>query len=134
MILYTSTLHFLADLQAFIWEGFSSGVRYTYLLELGDLGNVWKGMDAKRRNDATRAEKDGISVESSSDLKQTFALVEKTFDRQEKEVYFRSTAFRYDEVLSHKEPCNSFLARSKHGKVIAVVYILWDEKRSYYLC
>lgn len=39
---------FSTDLQSFIWEGFSSGVRYTYLLELDDLEDVWKGMDAKK--------------------------------------------------------------------------------------
>ena len=124
---------FATDLQPFIWEGFSSSVRYTYLLELNDLEDVWKGMDAKRRNDITRAEKDGIYVEPSNDFEQTFALVEKTFERQDKDVFFKSEAFKYNEVLSPKGQCNSFLARNKEGKVIAVVYIVWDENRSYYI-
>ena len=124
---------FSTDLQPFIWEGFSSGVRYTYLLELNDLENVWKGMDAKRRNDITRAEKDGIYVETSDDFEQTFTLVEKTFERQDKEATFRTTAFKYNEILSQKGQCNSFLAKNKEGKAIATVYIVWDEKRSYYL-
>ena len=124
---------FSTDLQPFIWEGFSSNVRYTYLLELNDLENVWKGMDAKRRNDITRAEKDGIYVETSNDFEQTFALVEKTFVRQKEEVTFRSVAFKYNGVLSQKGQCNSFLAKNKEGKAIAAVYIVWDEKRSYYL-
>jgi len=127
---------FATDLQPFIWEGFSSGVRYTYLLELADMENVWKGMDAKRRNDITRAEKDGIYVESSNDFKQTFDLVEKTFDRQGKEFTtdaFRNAAFKYNEVLNQKGQCNSFLAKNRDAKTIAVVYIVWDEKRSYYL-
>ena len=46
---------------------------------------------------------------------------------------FKSTAFKYNEVLSQKGQCNSFLARNKEGKAIAAVYIVWDEKRSYYL-
>jgi hypothetical protein len=121
------------DLQPFIWEGFSSSVRYTYLLELDDLENVWKNMDAKRRNDITRAEKDGIYVEASDNFEQTFTLVEKTFERQEKKAIFKLTASKYNEVLSQKGQCNSFLARNKEGKAIAVVYIVWDEKRSYYL-
>jgi len=124
---------FSTDLQPFIWEGFSSGVRYTYLLRLDNLGDVWQGMDAKRRNDITRAKKDGIYVERSGDFEQTFALVEKTFERQDKDAIFKSVAFKYNEVLSEKKQCSSFLARNKEGRVIATVYIVWDEKRSYYL-
>lgn len=124
---------FSTDLQPFIWEGFSSGVRYTYLLQLDDLEDAWRGMDAKRRNDITRAEKDGIYVENSSDFEQAFALVEKTYERQEREPTFKSIVFKYNEILSQKGQCNSFLARNKEGKAIAAVYIVWDEKRSYYL-
>ena len=127
---------FSTDLQPFMWEGFLSGVRYTYLLELDDIENVWKGMDAKRRNDITRAEKDGIYVERSNDFKQMFDLVEKTFERQKerfKPTIFRNAAFKYNEVLSQKGQCNSFLAKNRDAKVIAAVYIVWDEKRSYYL-
>jgi len=124
---------FSTDLQPFIWEGFASAVRYTYLLQLDDLENVCKGMDARRRNDITRAEKDGIYVERSRDFERTFALVEKSYERQKKEATWKSTAFKYNEVLSEKGQCNSFLARNKKGKAIAAVYIVWDEKRSYYL-
>jgi len=124
---------FSTDLQPFIWEGFSSNVRYTYLLELDDLENVWNGMDAKRRNDITRAEKDGIYVKRSHNFEEMFALVEKTLARQEKEATFKSAAFRYNEVLSQSGQCSSFLARNKEGKPIAGVYIVWDKKRSYYL-
>lgn len=127
---------FPTDLQPFIWEGFSSKVKYTYLLKLDDLETVWKNMDAKRRNDITRAEKDGVYVESSNDFKQTFSLVEKTFERQDKELtlsIIRNAAFKYNGVLSQKGQCNSFLAKNENGKTIATVYIVWDEKRSYYL-
>ena len=57
----------------------------------------------------------------------------KTFQRQNKKARFKSTAFKYNEVLSQKGQRNSFLAKNKEGKVIAAMYIVWDEKRSYYL-
>jgi lipid II:glycine glycyltransferase (peptidoglycan interpeptide bridge formation enzyme) len=93
-------------------------------------------MDAKRRNDITRAEKDGIYVEKSDDFPQIFALVEKTFERQDKQLkpsVFREAAFQYNEILRQRKLCTSFLARNKDGKAIAAVYIVWDERRSYYL-
>ena len=124
---------FSIDLLPFIWEGFSIGVRYTYLLDLNDLKDVWEGMDATRRRNIRRAEKDGIYVDSNMDFKEMFILVEKAFERQKKRVTFRSFAFKYNEVLHKKKQCNSFIARNKNGKAIAGVYIVWDEKRAYYV-
>jgi hypothetical protein len=124
---------FVIDLQPFIWEGFAARVKYTYMLQVDDLDSVWNGMDAKRRNDITKAEKDGIYVEANDDFEHTLALVEKTFERRKKDVDFRSAAFRYNETLSRNGQCKSFLAKSKEGQAIGVVYIVWDEKRSYYL-
>ena len=121
------------DLQPFIWEGFSCGVRYTYLLDLNDIEKAWQQMDARRRNDITRAEKDGIYIDTNCTFEETFTLVEKTFTRQSQEPLFKSTAFRYHEALNSRNQCKSFLAKNKQGKAIAVAYIIWDEKRSYYL-
>ncbi len=121
------------DLQPFIWEGFSSSVRYTYILRLDDLKQVWVDMDETRRRNIRRAEKDGIYVEDDADFGELFALVEKTFERQGMEARFRATAFRYNEVLEKKGQCQSFLARNKDGIPLAGVYIVWDWNRSYYL-
>lgn len=124
---------YFVDLQPFIWEGFSTDVRYTYILNLDDLNDVWMNMDSKRRNDIIKAEKDGIYVEINDNFQQIFTLVEKTFVRQGKIAIFRDQAFKYNEVLNRKGQCKSFLTKNKVGKLIAVVYIIWDEKRSYYL-
>ncbi|HGE72012.1 TPA: GNAT family N-acetyltransferase [Candidatus Poribacteria bacterium] len=121
------------DIQPFIWEGFSTDVRYTYILDLDDLDDVWMGMDSKRRNHIIKAEKDGIYVEINDDFQQTFTLVEKTFVRQGKIAVFRDQAFKYNEILIRRGQCKSFLAKNKLGKSIAAVYIIWDEKRSYCL-
>jgi len=123
----------IVDLQPFIWEGFSSSVKYTYLLNLTDLEKVWEDMGDSRRNDIRRAEKDKISIELSDNFEKTFALVEKTFQRQKIKPTFRADALTYNEVLKHRKQCQAFLAKDKKGDNIAVVYIVWDSKRSYYL-
>lgn len=124
---------YFLDLQPFIWEGFFTDIRYTYLLELDDLNNVWTNMDNKRRNDITKAEKDGIRIEKCNDFYQTFRLIEKTFMRQGKRADFKEQAFKFNEVLEGKEQCKSFFAIDKSGQRTACAYIAWDEKRSYYL-
>lgn len=125
--------HSLVDLQPFIWEGFSVSIRYTYLLKLDNIEDVWSGMDETRRKNIRRAEKDGIYVESDSGFEELFALVEKTFKRQKMKTRFRSVAFRYNETLEKQGRCRSFVARNKKGNPIAGVYIVWDWNRSYYL-
>lgn len=121
------------DLQPFIWEGFSSSVKYTYLLDLPDLGKIWEAMDVTRRNDIRRAEKDGIYIETGVSFEETFRLVEKTFRRQGRRARSKSAAFRYNDILEPRRECKSFLARNKKGQAIAAVYLVWDKKRSYYL-
>ena len=123
----------LVDLQPFIWEGFSPGVRYTYIIDL-DVGleSIWESMNDKRRNDIRKAERDGVGVVQCQDFDLTYRLVEKTFARQEKTVAFKATAFRCNEALGG-EQCRAFLAQNSDGTPIAVTYIVWDNKRSYYL-
>jgi len=123
----------VVDLQPFIWEGFSSGVRYTYILNLNDIERVWTEMEATRRRNIRRAEKDGICVEDDGDFEKLFGLVEKTFQRQKMKVQFREVAFRYHDLLKKQNKCRVFLARDREGVPIAGVYIVWDWNRSYYL-
>jgi len=123
----------VVDLQPFIWEGFSSSVRYTYIINLNDIDRVWSEMDPTRRNDIRRAEKDGIYVEDGVEFEEMFSLVEKTFQRQKMKIQFRTAAFRYNSFLEKKDWCRSFIAKNKDGIPIAGVYIVWDWNRSYYL-
>ncbi|MCH8290364.1 GNAT family N-acetyltransferase [Candidatus Poribacteria bacterium] len=121
------------DLQPFIWEEFTSRVKYTYLLDISNLDAVWEGMDSKKRNDIIRAAKDGVVIEVNCDFNDMFALVEKTFDRQNEKVTFKSAALQYNKVLLEKGLCNSIIAKDRDGNPIASIYIVWDKKRSYLL-
>ena len=121
------------DLQPFIWEGFSSSIRYTFILSLDDLKQVWRNMDDARRNDIRRAEKDGIRVDDNAEFRELFSLVKKTFDRQKMQPRFQTAAFQYNRILESRRQCRSFLARDSKGVPIAGVYIVWDWNKAYYL-
>jgi hypothetical protein len=123
----------VADLQPFLWEGFSSGVRYTYILDISNLDDAWQRMDDKCRNDIRRSEKDGVHIIPADSFDQVLTLVEKTFERQGQQAAFRAVAASYNRLLEQKKQCQGFLAKNADAKLIAVVYIVWDEKRSYYL-
>lgn len=121
------------DLQPFIWEGFGIGVRYTYRVPLEDLDAVLRNMDAKRRNDIRNAERGGVAVESGAAFGQVMALSDKSFKRQGLEAGFSDAAFRFSAALTAARRCRGFLARGRGGEPLAAAWIVWDEKRAYYL-
>ncbi len=124
----------VTDFQPYMREGFSVGIRYTYKVNLNrSLEDIWKSMAAGRRSDIVKAGKDGISAIHSDDFEQTFDLVDKTFVRQDLIAGFKSRACSYNEILRKKNQCKSFLAKDRNGDLIASAYIVWDNRRSYYL-
>jgi hypothetical protein len=123
----------VTDLQPFIWEGFRAGVRYTYRLPLADLRGVLDNMDSGRRRNIRSAEKDGVTVCTDVPFAQVMALSEKTFRRQGLTADFREAAFGLNAELETAGRCRSFLARNRAGFALSAVWIVWDNKRAYYL-
>jgi hypothetical protein len=121
------------DLQPFIWQGFQAGVRYTYRLALPSLDAVLEGMDKRRRADLRAAEKDGVGVSSELPFDTVLSLAEKSFDRQGKTLGFRATAERANAALAVAGRCRSFVASDKDGRPLSAVWIVWDDRRAYYL-
>jgi hypothetical protein len=123
----------IVDLQPMIWAGYSSSVRYTYILHLDDLTQTWEEMEKRRRNDIHRAERDGISVEKSDDFNGFFELVQKTFQRQKLQAGFCKAAFGIHDQLKNRKQSQIFIAKDEQHRPIAGVYIVWDHRRAYYL-
>ncbi|MBI1730857.1 GNAT family N-acetyltransferase [Candidatus Acetothermia bacterium] len=123
----------VVDLQSMIWAGYSSSVRYTYILHLDDLAQAWDEMEKRRRNDILRAERDNISVVKSDDFDGFFELVQKTFHRQKLHAGFRKAAFGIHALLKNRKQSQIFIASDGQHRPIAGVYIVWDHRRAYYL-
>jgi hypothetical protein len=121
------------DLQPFIWEGFDAGVRYTYRLSLSSLDTVLTNMDSRRRWDLTKAERLGIKIEKNVSFERVLRLCELTFRRQRQKVLFSPIAKRIESELRNAGRCSGFLARGSDGAELGAVWIVWDEKRAYYL-
>jgi hypothetical protein len=119
-----------SDLHGFIWEGFSTAVRYTYLLPLGNLEAAWQNMDARRRNDIRRAEKDGVVVRRTDDHQSLLRLVGATFSRQGLEPRFLDLARNIHAITDNA----IFAAYQPNDETpVAAAYLVWDRRRAYYL-
>jgi hypothetical protein len=123
----------VVDLMPFRWQGFTSRVGYTYRLPLHDLRSVLDNMDAVRRRNITSAEKAGVQIEVGANLEQILRLHEKTFERQRLEPTYSQAVKNIERALSSASRCSGFLARSKGGDTLGGVWIVWDERRAYYL-
>ena len=123
----------IVDLQPFIWEGYQTGLRYTYRLPVSDLDAVLNNMDRGRRYALATAGRDGVVVEDGAPFDDVMRLSEKTFARQGLQASFRDAAFRFHSALADAGQCRGFLARGRNGDPIAGIWIAWDEKRSYLL-
>lgn len=122
------------DLHGFMWAGFSTAVRYTYLLPLASIESAWNGMDARRRNDIRRAEKDGVVVRRSDDHEALLRLVGATFSRQGLAPSFFKVARQIHSVVEQDGRSALFAAfQGDDAAPVAAVYLVWDRRRAYYL-
>jgi Acetyltransferase (GNAT) domain len=119
----------IIDLQPFIWEGFQVGVRYTYRLGLQDVATVLANMHKRCRRDLRAAEKQGIRIETDVPFTQVLPLCEMSLKRRGLATSLLTAAERVEAVLRQA----GFLARSRQETPIGAVWIVWDEKRAYYL-
>jgi hypothetical protein len=123
----------IIDLQPFIWEGFQIQLRYTYRLELRDIDAMLANMDKRCRRDLVAAEKQGIKIESDVPFTEVLPLCEMSLKRSGVETSALMVAERVEAVLRHAGRCRGFLARSREKTPLGAVWIVWDEKRAYYL-
>ena len=123
----------VVDMLPFLWAGYSITLRYTYRIDLSDLAVAWSNMTDKRRNDIRRAERDGFIIDNEGSMQDILSLVRGTFKRRGHAVRFSELAERRDQMLRSDNQCRCFVARDRSGKVVAGIYMVWDEKCAYYL-
>jgi hypothetical protein len=90
-------------------------------------------MDKKCRRDLTSANNHGVEIEINAPFAHVLGLCEKSRQRQGGNTRSWSAAERIETALRGAGRCQGFLARNRERAAIAAVWIVWDEKRAYYL-
>jgi hypothetical protein len=72
------------DIREFLWKGWASLVRYTYINDLRDMDNLWDRFRSKMRNKIKRVEKEEIVVETSRDIKVLKEIMDETYNIRDK--------------------------------------------------
>ena len=117
----------------FYWRGFKQTIRYTYVVEnnltLEELSKNFETDTRRRRR--RKAEKLGIKAYESNELEKFYKLNEMTFKRQGLSIPY---SYEFIKRIYHSINQNTKIFFAEHEKkVIAVIFLIFDEKRVYYL-
>lgn len=124
--------HGVGDVMPFWWRGFKATPRYTYQIDLRrPLADIVKGFTATRRNDISKARRDGLTTEPANDLRVVYHLVKGTFLRQSARLdvsVLENILFRF------ARPDNSYAYVTRRGdRAIACTFMVHDRRTAYYL-
>jgi hypothetical protein len=122
----------IQDLLPFVWRKFKVVPAYTYILDLSPSFDELKGrMSPVRRNDISKAVRDGLIVRQTSDLEMIRHLVQETFARRRVQAsarYLDGILFRFS------NGDNSYAFASYRGDTpIACCFVVHGRSRAYYL-
>jgi len=120
------------DAQPFMWDKFKVVPGYTYRLDLTvPVEETYREMMPERRNDISKAMKDGIEAREVTDMAIVEALVQNTFDRQSKSLDKLHLGRVLRNFPGHG---NSFaMVAFQYEMPLATCFCIYDGKTVYYL-
>jgi len=122
----------IQDALPFFWKDFKVVPGYTYRIELScSIDQMSSTMSSARRNDISKAGRDGLAVRQTSDLTTVRDLVMDTFERQ----HVRANTQHLDAVLSRfANNSNSYAFTTyQEDAALASCFIIHDARTAYYL-
>ncbi|MBV6426444.1 MAG: hypothetical protein KIPDCIKN_00956 [Haliscomenobacter sp.] len=116
----------------FYWAGFRQETRYTYLLSLEDLEQVFQEINRNMRRNILKAQKE-VRVELVNDPERFFPVSALSFQRKGLALpYSRNLFLRHDASLAEKNQRQIFFATDAQGRTHSAAYLIWDRKTAYY--
>lgn len=118
------------DIRPFIWNGWTSSVRYLYYFDLND--RIGSTISRNVMRNVRKGEKNGITIAIENDADVLYSLLEKTFAKQNLPVPVpRAFLSRMVDVIVASGAGEIWTARTLSGDPAAAEMVLWDNKRAY---
>ncbi len=124
----------VTNLLPFYWKGFKIQVSYTYRIQqLSDLEAVWKEFRENIRRECRKAERKLI-IRDDLGIEDFLKIQEKTFERQGiNHQRLDPILRRIDNVMSERNQRRILCAQDSKNRIHAAIYIVWDERHTFYL-
>jgi hypothetical protein len=122
----------LANWLPFYWSGFRQTTRFTDVLEdLGDLTQVWRGMDESARRQIKKAEKAGLTVVPCC-IDEVYRCECQSFQRQGRKPSHSESLLRtlYGSAKENDSGA-CFAVVDREGTVYSARLLVWDKNRAY---
>lgn len=127
--------HSIQNILPFVWKGFDSTVKYTYILKdiLNNEAGLLENLSSGTRKNIKKAQKI-VEVIESEDASELFGLIQKTFNRQRMKVPFNEAQLLnlYNSCVK-KNSCKILLAKDKQNNIHSGILLIWNNKTVYYL-
>ena len=124
----------IKDIRPFLWIGWKSLVNYTYEIDLSNIKYLWEKIDKDAKYEINKAKKSNVEVSGSNDIDEFLVLYEKTFLKQNLKMPLNKDFLKeMFEILSRKNKCRLYLAKTGENEIISGALTTWDDKKSYYL-
>ncbi len=106
--------------------------QHTYLLDIGDLDAVFKGINRNMRRNILKAQRE-VRVQPDNDPERFFPISEAPFKRKGMPTpYPKSVFFAHDAALEQHAQRQVFFAVDTQGRTHAAAYLIWDKHSAYY--
>ena len=127
--------HSVQNILPFVWKGFNSTVKYTYILKdiLNKEAALLENLSSGTRKNIKKAQKI-VEVSESEDVSELFNLIQQTFNRQRMKVPFNGNQLlNLYNSCKEKKSCKILLAKDKDNNIHSGILLIWNDKTVYYL-
>lgn len=122
----------IIDIQPFIWKGYSSKTRYSYLIDLSlTKEKLWENLSSEKRKSVSRAIKDELIIKETNDRELVYSLIKKSLERND--VAKNKTIIK-NILFSFATNKNSFAFVAYHNEIpIGATFCLIVKAKAVYL-
>ncbi len=122
----------ITDTQPFIWKGYLSRNRYSYLIDLSkSKEEIWDGLSTEKRKSVNKAIKDELLIQETTDYKLVHSLILQSLERNN---VAKNLDILNKLLFSFSKPSNSFAFVAYHNSnAIGASYCVYNGERSVYL-
>lgn len=120
------------DIREFLWSGWSSDVRYTYINKIDNLTGLWDSLKPKVRNKIKKARELGLTVEMSNNINKLSEIIEETYRYQDRKDPMSVNFYKsLVENCKGNDMLRIYYLKDSSGDYISVRVILVYERSAY---
>lgn len=122
----------IIDTQPFIWKGYTSRTRYSYLIDLAHSEETLKNnLASSKRRSLAKAEKDGLTIKETNDYQLVYSLILQSLERNDvakNKTILKNILFTF----ANAHNAIAFVA-SNDNKAIGATFCLVNNQKVIYL-